>query len=416
MEKRVDERIKNLVVQYCDEIKNRIENIHIACFQGMDKPLFLISDNYPGVWLEHVYDSVFYAKMYPNRAEIAVNTIDTFLSYQLPSGQFPCYIWNADKLPLPKEKLIGYGHIQECVSFAKMCLETYGITGDLNLLQRCFSACEKWAAWLTENRITRGQGLVEQFVGYDTGHDNSGRHDGFAHPYDHKENGAILNAAALPLSDGVTPTIAVDMNCNFYGTHRALSKMAEILGDKEKSRTYAASAKAVKERLFALCLDKEDAFFYDVDRNGEKRKCCSSTIFHLFLEGVLDKDEDEALIKEMYVRYLKNPKEFWTEYPFPAVSFSEQSRNLHKEPNSWGYYSQALIALRCTLWMDKYGFEKDFDTLLEKWLCKWTEHYDKLKFAQELDPETGDFTECSEWYSSCMLLYLYAAKRLGYTA
>ncbi|MBQ7879183.1 MAG: hypothetical protein IJ317_00900 [Clostridia bacterium] len=406
--------MRTKITQYCKEIETRIERVHIACFQGMDKPLFLISDNYPGVWLEHVYDSVFYAKMHPERAEIAVNTVETFLAYQLKSGQFPCYIWNADKLPLPKEKLVGYGHIQECVSFAKMCLELYGITGDRELLKRCFFACEKWAAWLAENRMTTGRGLIEQFVGYDTGHDNSGRHDGFAHPYDHKENGEILNAAALPSDDGVTPVLAVDMNCNFYGTCRALSKMAEILGEAEKSRLYADRAQTVKEKLFLHCFDKDDAFFYDADRNGNKRKCRSSTLFHLFLEGVLDKEADGELIDEIYVRYLKNPKEFWTEYPFPAVSLSEKSRENHKEPNSWGYYSQALIALRCTLWMDKYGFSKDFDTVCEKWLFQWTKHYEKQKFAQELDPETGEFTACSEWYSSCMLLYLYAAKRLGY--
>ena len=35
----------------------RIEKVHIACFRGMEKPLFLISEQYPGLWLEHVYDS-----------------------------------------------------------------------------------------------------------------------------------------------------------------------------------------------------------------------------------------------------------------------------------------------------------------------------------------------------------------------
>jgi hypothetical protein len=32
--------------------------------------------------------------------------------------------------------------------------------------------------------------------------------------------------------------------------------------------------------------------------------------------------------------------------------------------------------------------------------------------GQELDPISGVPTECSEWYSSTMLFYLYAAKRL----
>ena len=35
-----------------------------------------------------------------------------------------------------------------------------------------------------------------------------------------------------------------------------------------------------------------------------------------------------------------------------------------------------------------------------------------FKLGQELDPITGKPTKSSQWYSSCMLMYLYAAQRL----
>ena len=85
----------------------------------------------------------------------------------------------------------------------------------------------------------------------------------------------------------------------------------------------------------------------------------------------------------------------------------------HAEKNCWGYYSQGLIALRCTLWMDEYGLSKELDRLCEAWTETLTKHYDTLKFGQEIDPITGIPTDCSEWYSSTMLFYLYAARRLG---
>ena len=47
----------------CEEVENRLNKVHIDCFKGMDKPLFLISEAYPGIWLEHVYDSVFLAEI-----------------------------------------------------------------------------------------------------------------------------------------------------------------------------------------------------------------------------------------------------------------------------------------------------------------------------------------------------------------
>ena len=52
-------------------------------------------------------------------------------------------------------------------------------------------------------------------------------------------------------------------------------------------------------------------------------------------------------------------------------------------------------------------------TLLEKWIDKWT-FGNKIMFGQELDPLTGETSDCSEWYSSCMLVYIYAVRRLGY--
>ena len=104
----------------------RIREQHIGCFCGMDKPLFLISAAYPGVWLEHVYDAVFYAQNREEGLSLAENTVRLFLSRQTEEGQFPCYIWNADRLPhLAPERLTGYGQIQECVSFARLAFEVY---------------------------------------------------------------------------------------------------------------------------------------------------------------------------------------------------------------------------------------------------------------------------------------------------
>lgn len=403
----------NKVQILCEDAINRINNVHIACFSGHDKPLFLISETYPGIWLEHVYDSIFYAQMNPKYLQIAVNTVNLFIDRQTGEGQLPAYIWDSARVGVPPEQLVGYGQTQEVVSFAKLCLMLWKMNPETDFLERIYAACAKWENWLRTYRMTTDRGLVEMFVGYDTGHDNSERVSGIAHEGFHMENGKIMNAAVLPADDGVTPILPVDMNCNMFATETALSEMAAILGRSEESEMYAKRAVSIKEKLFEHCFDENDCFFYDVDRNGCKRKIKSSTIFHLFLEGVLDKDADKAVIDGIYTKYINNPSEFRTNYPFPAVSVTEPSRDRHKQPNSWGYYSQALIALRCTMWMDRYGFGKDFDNLCAKWIEGITRSYPEKRFCQELDPETGEMTECSEYYSSCMLFCLYAVRRLG---
>ena len=409
--------MKDQVTRLCGEIQKRIDDVHIACFGGMDKPLFLICDTYPGVWLEHVYDAVFYAQMVPGRTDIAVNTVRAFLDRQRPDGQLPCYIWDERRQPaVPKDHLVGYGQIQECVSFARLCLLVCRMTGDRALLRDCYAGCARWSAWLERNRMTTGRGLVEQFVGYDTGHDNSGRSEGLACPYGHMENGAPVNAAVPPPPDGISPLLAVDMNCNFYGTQTALSEMAAEVGDDAAAHRYSARAAEVKRAIFDRLFDAHDAFFYDADVNGRHRKYKSCAILHLFMERVLDRKADAPLIRRILEEHLLNLEEFWTPYPFPSMALNDESRERHRTPNSWGYYSQALTALRCTLWMDDYGLQAEFDYLLMQWLTAWTRHYDTHPFGQELHPATGECTPCARWYSSCMLLYLFAAGRLGYAA
>lgn len=403
------EKIREIYAQVAD----RIKNVHIGCFEGMDKPMFLISDTYPGVWLEHVYDAVFYAKLEPSAIDVAKNTINYFMDYQTPEGQLPFVLINPAKSGRERSSIAGYSQIQECVSFPELCLEVCEMSGDRALLERSYKSAAAWVSWLRKYRMTTERGLIELFVGYDTGHDNSGRLAGLSCPGLYQKDGVRMNAGCLPENDAVAPIFAVDMNCNFYASNRALEKMANLLGKSEEAAKWASDAAEIKKKLFEHCYDEANAFFYDVDKNGNKRKYLSSTIFHLFLEKVLDKNADAELIEKIYTRHIKNPDEFWTPYPFPSMAVCDPSCKDHKPNNCWGYYTQGLIALRCTRWMDFYGMEKDFDVLCEKWLEAWTNCFDELKMGQELDPFSGKPTECSQWYSSCMLFYTYAARRLN---
>ena len=217
----------------------------------------------------------------------------------------------------------------------------------------------------------------------------------------------------LPPDDGVTPILAVDMNCNFYGNHVALARMADILG-YDSGEKWRAEAAEIKKRLFEECFSEEDCFFYDVDRNGNQRKCLCSTIFHLFLEEVLDRETDRALIDEIYRRHISNPEEFATPYPFPPIAISDPAWQKVKPQNCWGYYTQGNIVIRTTLWMEQYGFGELFTKVCRGWVEAWAEHFDEVKVGQELDPITGVPSGCSQWYSSGMVFYLYAAKKLGY--
>jgi len=397
------------------EAMDRIKNVHIACFKDMEKPLFLISEQYPGLWMEHVYDSVIWAHMEPSYLYAAENAINLFIDRQKENGQLPFRVMDGNKVRSLDENVEPcYSQIQECVSFFTLALEVYKMNKDARFLEKIYIAGQKWDGWLRQNRMTMQKGLIEMFVGYDTGHDNSGRLDGLSCHGNYRENGKFCGAQVLPPNDPVAPILAVDMNCNFYADEKALCEMAELLGRPNEAKKWEESAKNVKKKLFELCYDENDAFFYDVDKYGNKRRYRSSTIFHLFLEKVLDKREDKALIERIYNEHIKNPDEFWTPYPFPSMAINDPSVPTHKKFNSWGYYTQGLIVLRCSRWMDHYGFGEDYDYVLKKWIKAWTKCFEVIPFAQEIDPVSGEPTQSSKWYSSCMLAYVYGARRLGY--
>lgn len=397
-----------------NEAWERIKRVHIACFRDMDKPLFLISEQYPGLWLEHVYDSVMLARLEPEYLGVAVNAIELFIDRQSEEGQLPFAVMDRNRRPeLSEAEAARFFQIQECVSFFSLALEVYHMNGDRAFLARAYAAGCRWDTWLRAHRMTTGRGLVEMFVGFDTGHDNSGRTEGMACRGNYTVGGVPQSAATLPPDDGVTPILAVDMNCNLFANERALAEMAAILGREEEAAAWERSAAEVKSLLFAYCYDGEDAFFYDVDRQGNKRKYRSSAIFHLFLEGVLDPEEDRETIDRIYREHIQNPDEFWTPYPFPSMALSDPSVEGHKTFNCWGYYTQGLIVLRCSRWMDRYGYGADYDYILGKWVEAWTAHYDSAKLAQEIDPISGEPTRSSEWYSSGMLAYIYGCRRLG---
>ncbi len=375
---------------------NKINNEHIKTIYNMKDPMIMISNAYPGVWLEHVYDSIIYGDL-TNDYKIALNTFNNFIDLQNELGAYPCFIKDKEGP--------GYSQIQECVSFISLGYYLYKKINNKAFLNKLYQSGKKYINFIYKYRMTRKKNLPEAFVGYDTGHDNSARLDNYKYKGCYKINEERINSNIKPDKAYIT----VDMSSNLYGNLIALSKIAKELNISEEANYYEEEALKIKENIFKYLYDSKTNYFYDLDEDNNFIYVKSSSIFHLFLEHVIS---DEKMIDNIYNNYLMNEKEFNTNYPIPSVSFSDKSRDSHKMPNSWGYYSQALIALRCNLWMDDYGFNNEFDHILLKWAEGFKKNYDNNPFSQELDPETGISSGASLWYSSAMLLYMLAYKRL----
>lgn len=386
-----------------DMALDRIRTLHVKTFAGHPTPVFLISNAYPGVWLEHAYDALCYARFDPVMAPVAQSQAELFLNNQKPDGQLPCYVLDGANTNIRGYgALVGYGQLQECVSFARICLETYDMTGDKAFLERAYAGCSRWDDWLAEHRSTMETGLIELFCEFDTGHDNSPRFKDIA------RKGCPGGDARVCNPEPFLPLLAPDVNAVVCGSRRALARMAEVLDRPDQTRQWQKKADQVFEALMARCYDPEDQFFYDVDRFGNKRRHRTIHIANLFQEQVLP----QPLADRIYDRYLRNPAEFWTPYPFPSLSVADPDFRQEAAGNDWGFYAQGLTALRALRWMDAYGKGDDLKILMRAWVQAFTASQD-LFFTQELHPLSGVPSQSSAWYSSSMLFYLHAVRRLG---
>ena len=131
------------ILERYEQAKKRIEDFHIRTFPEQPGPIFLISTAYPGVWMEHAFDAVCYARLNPDSSlakDVARSQMLLFLRNQRPDGHLP---FNVVDTSLNTGRLhpVGYSQIQECVSFARLCLEVYEITGDMDFLKEAYAGC-----------------------------------------------------------------------------------------------------------------------------------------------------------------------------------------------------------------------------------------------------------------------------------
>lgn len=387
-------------MQRAKELYKRAEETlltkNLTEFAGHNGKLLRISDTYSGVWLEHAYDPVVFATLYPEYKDVALSQARIFFEKQKGDGQFPALVRDSGDAHNTNKDFTSYKHIQECVSFAKLCYETYLLSQDKAFLQEAYACLCKWDAWLCKNRKSKNSELIETHCEWDTGHDNALRLEG-----------APRECTDLTPDHPYLPMLSPDMNAVFYGDRVGLSKMAEALGLPEQSKMWLDKAEQVKKDMLAILLDSDDDFLYDLDKNGKFRKFKSIQITNVFQEHVLSQDQFDII----YNRYFTDEKEFKTPVPFSALSVSDPHWIQNLSGNSWNFYAQTLVALRTERWMPYYGKHTDYEQLLRVWVdafCK-----SDLPFGQEFHPLTGNPSDCSPNYSSALLFFIRAMRTLG---
>jgi len=354
-----------------------------------DGPVLIEGAEYAGMWLEcGPLEGLVYRRW---NLQAAVNNHLTFFAFQRPDGQFPSN---------NKKTEAGYGQIQMVVPIAATAWELADATHDDELLHKAYEACARWELWLMKYRNTRGTGLIEGFCTYDTGHDNSPRWKGIPNRCPDSD------AKKFPEGLGL-PRLCPDLSATGYGGRVALAKMARALGRETEAAKWDERAEEIRKLIVEKLWVEDDAAFYDLDANDKFVKVRGDLMTRVCGEHVVT----QAMFDELWARQFHNPKAFWSPYPLPSIAMDDPAFVRPIPRNSWGGASQALTALRAPRWMEFYGKHTELGQMMQA----WSEALIKDgTFRQQLDPETGVFTDGgSKGYSPAALVLVDSTWRLA---
>ncbi len=371
-------------------------------------PLLFEGSTYQGIWQEcGPHEAIVYAGLNrfvtPGRItplQAARNNHMAFFDLQKPDGQLTSSVKVTDA---------GVGQIQMVVPIAATAWEYVQMTHDEEFLNRAYTACSRWDAWLRQYRDTRKTGLVEGFCTYDTGHDNSPRWAGI--PNRCPDN----DAKKIPPIPSM-PRLCPDLSATVYGGRVALAAMAKALGKTADADKWHHDAETIRDLILEKLYSPEDAAFYDLDAQNNFVRVRSDAISRVLGEHVLDLSQkrDKAIFEAVWTRQMHNPKAFWAPYPLTSIAQDDPVFVRPIPRNSWGGASQALTALRAPRWMAHYGKQAELNHLMQQWCEAIMRHGE---FRQQIDPLTGVFTQPDPGgYSPCALAFLLFAESLSHGA
>lgn len=380
-------------------------------FRDRELPVLKVVPAVNSVWLENsVLESLLYARVSP---EVALGTHDIFFELQRDDGLFPAIVGETEENG--PATALSYGWIQQNVPIARTSWELAKQTKDEPFLARAYSSCARFDSWMVTHRNTRNTGLAEMFCEFDMGLDNSPRCTLAGMPRTCPGH----EASRCPACENL-PVLSPDLSAIVYGTRCALSEMADALGKPAEARIWRERAEELRFLIVKHCQDPDDGFFYDVDPHGRFLHFRGTQLFSVAQERVLTPSEFELI----WCRYLRNPHEFWTPYPFACHSVSDFAFDRKYLGNSWGGPANCNIALRTLLWMEHYEKAEDLKTLMERWVSIHLNY----GFYWQVNPWTGDpsmnpgdiafFTGNKPLadMSVCYLVYTEFTRKLGLIA
>ncbi len=208
--------------------------------------------------------------------------------------------------------------------FAPIELRYYMLTGDSTRIRRVLPVLDKYYIWLEDNcRMPEGKGLYYQ-TPLGSGMDNTPR-------------------------NGVKFGGYIDMSAQQALAARSISKLYEIIGDKEKSSEFAEKYLDIFSTINLLCWDENTKYYYDLRDDGTLSPVKHIGAFWTILAGVAYPERKQHLIN-----HIKNPNEFYRYHLVPTLSADDINYNPRGHYWKGGVWAPTNYMV---VWgLDEFGF------------------------------------------------------------
>lgn len=177
-------------------------------------------------------------------------------------------------------------------------------------------------------------------------------------------------------------------NTVFIESARSLSRLFKEIGNDPESVFFRLVAEKSEKSLLTKCWDSTDKIFYSLYSKSEEFANVKTvaSLVPLFLDGL----KGEKL-KTLVEYHLKNPNEFYTNYPFPSVSKDEK----YYVPGETPRHQIKLLwrgpTWLATNWFVIKGLQKHgYNDLATDVISKTKEMIEKSGFREYYHPETGE--------------------------
>jgi glycogen debranching enzyme len=243
-------------------------------------------NSYIGLWL---WDSALHALAYRHiDPTLARNQIRAMLAYQLPDGMVPDAIHDDGVVaeidhPFPAE-------VTKPPILAWAALKLHEMAPDLEFLQEIYVPLVRWNAWWFSMNDDDVDGLVQ-----------------YNHPY---SSGLDDN----PMWDFGMPVESPDLNTYLCVQMGSLAMIAEALSMDQEAKMWRRRAKAIVKRMITDFWDEKAGIFRTTLHGKPLPVITPFNLYPLWTGQLPDH------IKNRLLDHIRNPEEFWGEYPLPTVA------------------------------------------------------------------------------------------------